>query len=971
MLIKMKKLMRLFFVIFIFFSLLGCFQKSDSKAKEYSKLLIDYIHQDSLNYRLYQADVFKWDRDYLNAVREYKSLIKDTILLEEERLYVLNQLTYCLIKTNQLDQAKRELKKIEPYISISDGIQADYNLHFGMFLVASGKRYNAALFFNEAYNLYQSIYPKQHFKIAESSTELGLFYWYHTIHTDSAIHFIDESELIFHNQPDLHQHSLQHLIAYSTTCLTRRDHITGLVYTDIALDLAYSAPFVDSLLLARIFDTKGLMLKKQKATNAAEEAYKKAISIADKLANQSVKEEYVRSLLLLYATKKDSVRFFEKYKEIKIEYFDKFERIDTNRILGYYHYNLRNYDISNLHYFRFLQNSIHHKIPYPRLIDEAYFCLAYIHNNLNNFDIAAQYTLSNIRLRSNLPNLELKEVLEHPNCVQTLSQIILLGQLAQIYTTQYVRDTNQIDLLKKAFRIHQIIDNHFFEKMNTFEEDATIFFLETTGNDIYSNAIKTVYQLYIEHPEKKYLEWANIFMERRKSLILYKELINKNFEVNPHVPSEKLKEIIKVAEEIEKEKLIYQPTADVNPKIGLFSLLRKQKKIFQEIKKEYQEYYFRSTTNQIIPSLETIQTNIISRKENILQFHIDQESIYSLFITKSKIFFLRKPKLANHDSIIAQYRDLLSQNVKLKADPSILVNYAMVSYQLFEYLVQPIFQLEGNHTNWVVIPDQSLHTIPLSSLITERRKYTSYKEMPFLIYQKNIKYSFSIKSYLWSLERRRPISENSKVLAYAYSESENSSSAYPIVRDTSLAELRGAVAEVQYIQEQFLNPANIFLFGRQSSRNHFLQNVSSFDLIHLGVHAQSNPQNRLDNRIIFRLQSKKDSTNVLYAHQLRPFSLNASLAVLNICESNYGKVIIGEGSFSLARAFFQAGVSQIIASFWKAEDITTERITRYFYNYLKKGFSPNVALYRAQLSYLKQSQNPSHPGFWAHLVCYN
>jgi CHAT domain-containing protein len=88
------------------------------------------------------------------------------------------------------------------------------------------------------------------------------------------------------------------------------------------------------------------------------------------------------------------------------------------------------------------------------------------------------------------------------------------------------------------------------------------------------------------------------------------------------------------------------------------------------------------------------------------------------------------------------------------------------------------------------------------------------------------------------------------------------------------------------------------------------------------------------------------------------------LVVLSACESGTGPDI-GEGELGLQRAFQVASASTVVASLWRVDDESTERLMTDFYRELwGNGVSAEEALRRAQKS-LRNSPGGADPVVWA------
>lgn len=78
------------------------------------------------------------------------------------------------------------------------------------------------------------------------------------------------------------------------------------------------------------------------------------------------------------------------------------------------------------------------------------------------------------------------------------------------------------------------------------------------------------------------------------------------------------------------------------------------------------------------------------------------------------------------------------------------------------------------------------------------------------------------------------------------------------------------------------------------------------------------------------------------------------LVVLSACETGLGAWNPGDGSKSLAKAFIESGTGAVVYSLWNMNDISTQKIMGYFYQYLSKGQAKDEALRNAKLSYINE-----------------
>ncbi|MEM6972954.1 MAG: CHAT domain-containing protein [Pseudomonadota bacterium] len=119
-------------------------------------------------------------------------------------------------------------------------------------------------------------------------------------------------------------------------------------------------------------------------------------------------------------------------------------------------------------------------------------------------------------------------------------------------------------------------------------------------------------------------------------------------------------------------------------------------------------------------------------------------------------------------------------------------------------------------------------------------------------------------------------------------------------------------------------------------------------------------------------QGVAGSDGLLTDIEIRRLDLNADLVVLSACDTagaldeNFNAAG-GEALSGLARAFFDAGTSAVVASHWPVGDAVTAQIVADFYDRLTAGATMSEALRAAQAS-LRSNRGTSDPLFWGAFV---
>jgi CHAT domain-containing protein len=77
------------------------------------------------------------------------------------------------------------------------------------------------------------------------------------------------------------------------------------------------------------------------------------------------------------------------------------------------------------------------------------------------------------------------------------------------------------------------------------------------------------------------------------------------------------------------------------------------------------------------------------------------------------------------------------------------------------------------------------------------------------------------------------------------------------------------------------------------------------------------------------------------------------LVYLSACDTDRGPVLKSEGSITIARSFFAAGVPVVVGTLWPIEDGAARLAARRFHESLLRGDTPAESLRQAQLALLR------------------
>lgn len=131
------------------------------------------------------------------------------------------------------------------------------------------------------------------------------------------------------------------------------------------------------------------------------------------------------------------------------------------------------------------------------------------------------------------------------------------------------------------------------------------------------------------------------------------------------------------------------------------------------------------------------------------------------------------------------------------------------------------------------------------------------------------------------------------------------------------------------------------------------ERLGAYRYIHFGVHGDVNERAPELSALVL---SRFDPQGLLQdpflrVEEIEKLDLSADLVVLSACRTGLGKKVAGEGLVGLTQGFFAAGASSVIVSLWDVDDLSTsELMSRFYRNLLRKKMSPSRALREAQLS---------------------
>jgi len=491
---------------------------------------------------------------------------------------------------------------------------------------------------------------------------------------------------------------------------------------------------------------------------------------------------------------------------------------------------------------------------------------------------------------------------------------------------------NHEQVLKYAFLTVEKMD----DLRKGFFNDSDKQVLVENVLPIFENGIEASYTLYTTLQNKAYIDTAFVFFERSKSNILLDALLKNNASIYANIPETLIEKerILKLnISELEKE-IDLQEIEEENK---LFTLKREHENLIKELETNYPSYFnLKYRTN--ITSIQQLQKGL-NPKECVLSYFYGEKAIYALTITHENKRLHKIPYSKQDKALLMSFQKLLSN------PRSNLSKLNKLSYNIYQKLVSPC--LEGLKVeNLLIIPDGFLQTIPFGAFNTKENS-TIYLLEKFSISYVN---SATLKSQLQSRNKNNP-----NLLAFAPN--------FDISDDFST--LPNNSTEVKHISGFFNGKT---LIGKDATLQNFNNQLKNYGIIHLATHAVTN--DNIPEYSFLAFTPNKEEEYLMYINDLYAIELNADLVTLSACETGVGELKKGEGSISLARAFFYSGARSLVNTLWNINDKSSSEIMGNFYEKLANGKQKDVALQEAKLGFIKKNKETglTHPYYWSSFI---
>ncbi|MEM7373093.1 MAG: CHAT domain-containing protein [Bacteroidota bacterium] len=471
-------------------------------------------------------------------------------------------------------------------------------------------------------------------------------------------------------------------------------------------------------------------------------------------------------------------------------------------------------------------------------------------------------------------------------------------------------------------------------------------------------AIRIAYRLLQVRQDQKYAQQAYYFMEHSKAAFLKEIFQEIDAQTVAHVPdsvSQQEKKRIQDLKQAEirmfeaiSEEASEQELAPM--RLEYADAMDKYSSWVQHIQQTYPTYYALTHLAEQTP-LPELERTLIQDSLSLMHYFVSEQEIFVLLLSPDQVQLYRNELPFDLSREVDSLRIFLRKLAQ--GNPSDLEQFIQKARQIYTAAWIPANMASER---LLIIPDGPLHLLPFEVLLTSSvDNATPIQEYPYLLFQHQVSLASSVTTWLDMRHRPKTSAQHSFLAVTPESFS-----------DPMLATFKDNGVDHQSIVEIWDGE---MLAGPQATKSGFQSIAAMYNIIHLFTHAKADDSFPALSSIYFQAEEHDTVDQILKLGEILNLDLDADLVALPTCQSLVGKILTGEGTNSLARAFGLAGCKSLIATLDDVHYQSGLSIMGRFYHYLAQGFPKDKALRQAKLDYLRQSESiQGVPSMWANYI---
>ncbi|MBK9492835.1 MAG: CHAT domain-containing protein [Haliscomenobacter sp.] len=563
----------------------------------------------------------------------------------------------------------------------------------------------------------------------------------------------------------------------------------------------------------------------------------------------------------------------------------------------------------------------------------------------NNYQEALVYQLESFKSDIN-PNIahEIKswsDAMKPRYSSLGTNSFFTLRNAGQIYLSKY-KEGKEINDLIIAVRLFEVSDSLMSLGL-TMSEGGVLSYHQEIGNAAYGFALEAVHLAYTlanQYPrllnKDKILDLAFRFIERQKTYILSREDLPAN-DWTAYFTTK----IKKTAADIAK---LNDGYSNIDATLGLVKANFEYDSLLNILS--------RKATDRFNQNIQTVQKIRFDLKEDevLLQYKVFDQLTYVFGLSRKTVFFDTVGATSKLRVLVTQFSKLVSSKIDHFDYEG--MNKAKMVYDLLLKRVLAKSPAQKNLT-LIIIPDRFLTDVPFDALPTRLDStINDWVKVHYLLKKYYVVYAPSWK--IWQTNRYLQLA-NSKYPAAFFSYT---------IQNNPASNLALAGAKIE--KEALANFARTTPYTSYYCTSAlFRKNATRFRILHFCLHGKSD-LSKLDANELYFKTTRDNMYDPLNGDQIANLELKGKWAIISACETGIGQTN-AEGTYSLSRAFLQAGCAFTISSLWKINNDSSSQILAGFYQNLQDEKKPWKALTKAKRDYIKSMDNQP-PYYWSGLI---
>lgn len=574
-------------------------------------------------------------------------------------------------------------------------------------------------------------------------------------------------------------------------------------------------------------------------------------------------------------------------------------------------------------------------------------------------DIDSILSISDIQFKKKLPVILLYDI---PEYLKWRAICYFLYSKYNNWNLQYLEKSAQdFERLEKLWdRIFQYIDNYEEYKVT----------LLASFREGCNNYIDMAFAYYQKTGNPEWIDKMFILSQKSKLYLLNTYLNDRFAQKIGGIPPDTIQKVLNIKKELD----------ELNYSQGLSSTNSEDKNVFNvsSLIEKYNEYdLYISKLQEWYPAYalhRNKETGIplkeirkkLDEDQALIEYHIATDGFFTFYIDK-KNFKVIYYKLLTFEEIpdkCKRYFELLNNPNGITNSKERKRELYNLSGSLYQLLIAPI-EKEIIGKRLIIVPDLELNLVPFETLISKKptEKAILNNDIPdYLVFSNAVSYLYS------SSQVNRNSSKtiyNAKYAGFAPEYKNKTVNKNGIYLD--LPQLPGAFDEV--------NAAKVFFRGKvyqgnKANKKNFFNVLAHFDIIHLAMHTSIDGNEPMNSELIFTIDSLNQDQQ-LHAYEVYSHENNIQMAVLSACNTAKGKLKGGEGVYNIARAFFLAGIPNVIVTNWSISDKSSAHLMNSFYENLSESVPSDISMQKSKIEFLTKGDPAlKDPYYWAAYNCY-